>query len=69
MLKQNGPEIWFHEENKVIKGLEFYYKDKESPLPYVYSITPRMIVSHGFNSIKCDPNTYYLTLNSLCLDI
>lgn len=51
MLKQNGPAIWLHEENKVIKGLEFYYKDKESPLPYVYSITPRMIVSHGFNSI------------------
>ncbi|XP_060860075.1 insulin-degrading enzyme-like [Metopolophium dirhodum] len=43
MLKRNGPEPWFHEETKVIKAIEFYFKDKESPLPYVCTITPRMI--------------------------
>jgi len=51
MLKRNGPAPWFHEETKVIKAIEFYFKDKESPLPYVCTLTPRMIVSHGFNSI------------------
>eukprot|EP00102_Acyrthosiphon_pisum_P023885 XP_016661095.1 PREDICTED: insulin-degrading enzyme-like [Acyrthosiphon pisum] len=43
MLKQNGPVPWFHEETKVIKAIEFYFKDKESPLPYVCTLTPRMI--------------------------
>lgn len=49
MLKRNGPALWFHEETKAIKALEFYFKDKESPLPYVHTLSRRMIVSYSFN--------------------
>jgi len=51
MLKRNGPALWFHGETRAIKDIEFYFKDKESPLTYVYTLSPRMIVSCGFNSI------------------
>jgi len=51
MLKQNEPALWLHTEIKDIKTMEFNFQDKESPLDYVYKLTPRMIVSHGLNSI------------------
>jgi len=51
MLKQNELALWFYTETKDIKTMEFHFQDKESPLLYVCTLTPRMIVSHNFNSI------------------
>lgn len=56
MLKQNEPAQWFYTETKDIKTMEFNFQDKQSPLPYVRALTPRMIVSHDFNSILCHTN-------------
>ncbi|KAL5237826.1 hypothetical protein ACI65C_005236 [Semiaphis heraclei] len=43
MLKQNEPAQWFYTETKDIKTMEFNFQDKQSPLPYVRALTPRMI--------------------------
>jgi len=51
MLKQNEPVEWFYTETKDIKAMEFNFQDKQSPLSYVLALTPRMMVSHDFNSI------------------
>lgn len=44
MLKSEGPQEWFHEENKNIYEMQFQFKDEESPLDYVYDLSSDMIV-------------------------
>ncbi|XP_025418538.1 insulin-degrading enzyme-like isoform X2 [Sipha flava] len=43
MLKREGPQEWFHDENKNISAMQFQFKDKGSPLDYVYRLSPHMI--------------------------
>lgn len=49
LLKQEGPQEWFHNENKNISEMQFQFKDKGSPLDYVYRLSSQMIVSNNFN--------------------
>lgn len=46
MLKIEGPQEWFHDENKNISAMQFQFKDKGSPLDYVYRLSSHMIVSY-----------------------
>ncbi|XP_050542253.1 insulin-degrading enzyme isoform X2 [Daktulosphaira vitifoliae] len=43
MLKREGPQEWFHQENKEISAMQFQFKDKGSPLDYVYRLSSHMI--------------------------
>lgn len=43
MLKHEGPQEWFHDENKNISEMQFQFKDKGSPLDYVYRLSSHMI--------------------------
>ncbi|VVC46432.1 Hypothetical protein CINCED_3A022791, partial [Cinara cedri] len=43
MLKREGPQKWFHDENKNISAMQFQFKDKESPLEYVVRLSSRLI--------------------------
>lgn len=45
MLKLEGPQEWFHNENKNVNAMEFQFKDKESPLDYVCKLSSQLIVS------------------------
>lgn len=51
MLRRHGPEEWFHDENKNISAMQFQFKDKGSPLDYVYRLSSHMIVSYICNNI------------------
>lgn len=51
MLKRIGPVEWFYRETKDTQTMDFCFKDKELPFDYVRTLTPQMIVSHGFNLI------------------
>lgn len=54
MLKREGPQKWFHDENKNISAMQFQFKDKGSPLDYVYRLSSHLIVSNIFIfSLKC----------------
>lgn len=44
MLKREGPQEWFHNENKDIGAMQFQFKDKGSPLDYVFRLSSHMIV-------------------------
>jgi len=44
MLKREGPQEWFHDENKNISEMAFQFQDKSSPLDHVSWLSPRMIV-------------------------
>lgn len=48
MLKREGPQEWFHNENKNISAMKFQFKDKGSPLDYVYKLSSHLVVSHNF---------------------
>lgn len=48
MLRREGPQEWFHDENSNISAMQFQFKDKGSPLDYVYRLSSHMIVSHTF---------------------
>lgn len=63
MLRKEGPQEWFHEENKDISAMQFQFKDKGSPLDYVYRLSSQMIVSYILK--KC----YIFLYNMLCLVI
>ncbi|XP_025191537.1 insulin-degrading enzyme-like [Melanaphis sacchari] len=43
MLKREGPQEWFHDENSNISAMQFQFKDKGSPLDYVYRLSSHMI--------------------------
>lgn len=58
MLRREGPQEWFHDENSNISAMQFQFKDKGSPLDYVYRLSSHMIVSYIFGYL------YKLLLNS-----
>ncbi|VVC34289.1 Hypothetical protein CINCED_3A004705 [Cinara cedri] len=43
MLKREGPQEWFHDENKNISAMQFQFKDKGSPLDYVFRLSSNLI--------------------------
>ncbi|CAH1739015.1 unnamed protein product [Aphis gossypii] len=43
MLRREGPQEWFHDENSNISKMQFQFKDKGSPLDYVYRLSANMI--------------------------
>ncbi|XP_060867052.1 insulin-degrading enzyme isoform X2 [Metopolophium dirhodum] len=43
MLRREGPQEWFHDENSNISAMQFQFKDKGSPLDYVYRLSSHMI--------------------------
>lgn len=45
MLKTEGPQEWYHNENMNISAMQFQFKDKGSPLDYVYRLSSNLIVS------------------------
>lgn len=49
LLKREGPLEWFHDENKNISAMQFQFKDKGSPLDYVYRLSPHLVVSCIFS--------------------
>jgi len=56
MLRLEGPQEWFHDENGNISTMQFQFKDKGSPLDYVYRLSAHMIVSYIF---------YYLHIGTI----
>jgi len=49
MLKHEGPQEWLQNENKGISAMQFQFKDKGSPLDYVFRLSSQMIVSLTYN--------------------
>ncbi|KAL5238798.1 hypothetical protein ACI65C_006208 [Semiaphis heraclei] len=43
MLRREGPQEWFHDEISNINAMRFQFKDKGSPLNYVYQLSSQMI--------------------------
>lgn len=60
LLKREGPLEWFHDENKNISAMQFQFKDKGSPLDYVYRLSSHLIVSHIFDNKMLIINNYLL---------
>lgn len=63
MLRREGPQEWFHDENSNISTMQFQFKDKGSPLDYVYRLSAHMIVSYIFYYLHL---LFYVIL-SLCV--
>jgi len=59
MLKREGPQEWFHNENKNISAMKFRFKDKGSPLDYVYKLSSHLIVSHNFTKLSKSLKIFY----------
>lgn len=58
MLKNTGPLLWIHDEQRDIAAMTFRFKDKESPRTYISSLVHSIHVT-----IK---NLFWLTSNLRC---